>query len=181
MTGVAASRCSSSASFTSDTTKSLSHCAISNGPRELGLVDGATVDDARLAVHRVDAEARPREIGEREPGEHAQRHLASRRGLVQQRDRALGDRRVAGHAVHDVAVLGGEGDQLGDDAAVVGVEIRGGVVVRVERLEGDALGRELVARGMTRGAHEARRTAVRTRPVPREAGGRCRPARAPRS
>ena len=103
---VAGSRCSSSASFTSESTNALSHCAISSGPDELGVVDGAPVDDPRVARHGVDTEPRPREVGERQARDHRDLDLAARGGLVQQRDRALRDRRVAGHRVDDRVTIG---------------------------------------------------------------------------
>ena len=59
VTGVSGSRCSSSASFTSESTNALSHCAMSSGPASSARVDGAPVDDARVARHRVDAERAP--------------------------------------------------------------------------------------------------------------------------
>ena len=65
---------------------------------ELDVVDGAPVDDARVALHRVDPEARPREIGERQAGDDRELDLTRRR-VVQQRHRALGHRRVARHRV----------------------------------------------------------------------------------
>ena len=75
---------------------------------ELGEVDGAAVDDARVTLHRVDAEAHPGEIGERDARDQ---HEVDVRVVAQQRDRALGDGRAARHRVHHLAVLAGGVDE----------------------------------------------------------------------
>ncbi len=181
VTVVAGSRCSSSASFTSESTKVLSHCAMSSGPDELGVVDGAAVDHARVARHRVDADARPREVGERQAGEHADLDLVARGGLVQQHDRALGDRRVPGHRVDDGVAARGRGEQCTHDLGVRRVEVLGAVIGRVECLEHDPLGGELLDRGVARRAHEPSRRRGDRRRARRGGDDRPPPDRDPRS
>ena len=100
VTGVSGSRCSSSVSFTSESTSAWSHCAMSIGPAS------STVSIARPSTtrasrrHRIDARARAHARSANDkPGTTS---TTSTPALVQQRDRAFGDRRAARHRVHDV-------------------------------------------------------------------------------
>ena len=77
--------------------------------------------------------------------------------VAQQRDRALGDRRAARHRVDDLAVLVRGRDQPGRDLRVRRLEVGGGVVDVVERRERDAVGGEVVDRGVAQRAGEAMR------------------------
>ncbi len=59
--------------------------------RELGVVDRATVDDARVAVHRIDAETHPREVGERHARDQLHRdQLGSARSSATARSATAG-------------------------------------------------------------------------------------------
>ena len=63
---------------------------------ELDGVDGTPVDDARAAVHRVDADPRPGQLGERQAGHDLELDAGA---SWSERDRALGDRGTARHRV----------------------------------------------------------------------------------
>ena len=65
-----------------------------------------------------------------------------------------------GTAYDDLAVLVRGVDDAVGDRRVHRVEVVAAVVEQVERLELDALAREIVDRGMARGAHEADRDAL---------------------
>ena len=102
VTGVSGSRCSSSASFTSESTSALSHCATSIGPASSTVVDRAARRRRapRRAIGSTPTRAHASSANDN-PGTTSNAMPARR---VQQRDRALGDRRAAGHRVHDVVV-----------------------------------------------------------------------------
>ena len=121
---------------------------------QLRVFEGAPVDDTRVAVHRIDAEPHPREVRERHARD--QFHLDGGIG-AQQRDRALGDRGTARHRVDDLTVLVRGRDQPGRDLRVRRLEVGGGVVDVVERRERDAVGQEVVDRGMAQRAGESMR------------------------
>ncbi len=124
-------------------------------PRQLDEFDGTTVDDTRVALHGVDPEAHPGQVGERQAGHDGERDLATGLGLTQQRDRAFRHHRVPRHRVDDLTVLGGRRDEHTGDLGVRVLEIGRGVVDRVERLERDALGHEVVDRRVPPRPHEA--------------------------
>ena len=175
MTGVSGPRCSSNASFTSESTNALSHCAIEQPTGELRARRcRRAVDDARVAVHRIDAEAHPREVGERHPGD--QHHVDGGIG-AQQRHRALGDRGAPGHRVHHLAVLVRGGDETRRDLRVRRLEIGGGVVDVVERRERHPVGGEVVDRGMPQRARVPVRRRRRAPHAPPAGGGRRPPVR----
>ena len=132
MTGVSGPRCSSSASFTSDSTNGLSHCATSSRPASSA---------RRCRARRRRARRRPsgRRRGAPTRGRRTTGPATSSTSTggvgAQQRDRALGDHRAPGHRVHDLAVLVRGGDQRVDDLARTRTRGRGGVVDVVERRE----------------------------------------------
>ena len=121
------------------------------------------IDHART-VHRVDVEPPPREIDERDPRDQLD---VDPRG-AHQLDAALGDRRAAGNRVDDLAAFARRLDDAIGDRRVDRVEVVGAVVEQVERLELDALAREIDDRGVARRSYEADRHALERRARGRE-------------
>ena len=154
MTGVSGPRCSSSASLTSDSTNWLSHCATSSRPLN------SASSKARPSTTRTSPSigSTPRRTHARSANDTPATSCTSMVGIgAQQRDRALGDRGTARHRVDDLTVLVRGRDQSGRDLRVRRFEVGGGVVDVVERRERDAVGQEIVDRGMAQRTCESMR------------------------
>ena len=129
------------------------------------------VDDAR-AGHRVDAEAVPREIGERETGHDLDVDAAPRATARPCAPRPTG---CPGTAYTTSPCSCASSTTRAAIAAYTVSRSSPRVVEQVERLERDALGRELVDRGMARGAHVPDRHVARAPRARWEAEDRRRP------
>ena len=108
----------------------------------------------RAPCHRVDAEPPPREVGEREPGDD----LDVDARAAQQRDACA--RRPTGCPGTAYTISPCSCAAATTRAAIAAYTVSRSsprVVEQVERLEREAVARELVDRGMARGAHVAHR------------------------
>ena len=159
VTSVCASSRSRSASLTSDRTSGVSHCANSIGtPRSSCSGSSARASSTRAPVDIGSTPRRDHAASANDrPGTTSSAIVTAGGRVAQEIDRSLGDRGVARHRVRHRAVLACRGEQRRDDRPVAGVEVARRLVVRVERVQLDAVGGQLGDRRMASSAHVAHR------------------------